>query len=109
VVCLDWGFAAPLRFTDPALHVEEPIWRVRGGGARALEGDAQRLYLLHERAYAVFPFGPALLDAVAALPPGAVSLRRHPDRTGDTAFLSLRFAGPHRLVYHGGRFEVQLR
>jgi hypothetical protein len=109
VVALDWGFAIPLRWTDPSLRVDEPIWRLRGRprARRELEGDAKSVYLLHERPYAVFPFGPALLDALAALPSEAYALERHLDRGGDTAFVSLRFAGPHRLVYRGGRFEVQ--
>ena len=109
MVCLDWGFAGPLRFLDPSLRVAEPIWTMRGRHPSALEGDAQRVYLLHERPYSVFPFGSALLDALAGLPPGAVTLEKHLDRSGDTAFVSLRFAGPHRLVYRGGRFEVLLR
>jgi hypothetical protein len=109
VVALDWGFAGPLRWTDPSLRVDEPIWRMRGRGRRELEGNGDSIYLLHERPLAVFPFGPALLDALAALPPDSYQLERHADRSGDTAFVSLRFAGPHRLVYRGGRFEVQLR
>lgn len=109
VVCLDWGFAGPLRFTSRDLAVDEPIWRLRSRRPPRLEGGAERVYLLYEAPYAVFPFGSALLDALAALPPDAVTLRRHADRRGDTAFVSLRFAGPHRLDYRGGRFEVQLR
>jgi hypothetical protein len=109
LVALDWGFAGPLRFTDPALRIDEPIWRMRGRHPTTLEGDDTSVYLLHERPLAVFPFGPALLDAVAALPPGQARIEPHADRDGDTAFVTLRFAGPHRLVYRGGRFEVQLR
>ena len=109
LVALDWGFAGPLRFADPALRVDEPIWRMRGRRPSTLEGDDTSVYLLHERPLAVFPFGPALLDAVAALPPGSARVEPHADRDGDTAFVTLRFAGPHRLVYRGGRFEVQLR
>jgi hypothetical protein len=108
VVALDWGFAAPLRFADPTLRVEEPIWKMRGRKPTVLEGDDTSVYLLHERPLAVFPFAPALLDAIAARPDSA-RIERHPDREGDTAFLTLHFAGPHRLVYRGGRFEVQLR
>lgn len=109
LVCLDWGFAGPLRFLDSELRVDEPIWWMRGRRPVALEGDAHSIYLLHERPYAVFPFGAALLDAIAGLDPGQVTLERYADRAGDTAFVSVRFAGPHRLVYRGGRFEVQLR
>jgi hypothetical protein len=109
VVSLDWGFAGPLRFTDARLDVEEPIWRLRGQRPIAIEGDASQVYLLHEPGYAVFPFGERLLTALTALPPGAATVERHVDRAGDTAFLSLRFARPHRLVYRGRRFEVELR
>jgi hypothetical protein len=111
VVALDWGFAGPLRWADASLRIEEPIWRLRGRAQarREIEGDARSIYLLHDRPHAVFPFGPALLEALAALPPGSYALARHADRAGDPAFVSLRFAGPHRLVYRGGRFEVQLR
>ena len=111
VVALDWGFAGPLRWADPSLRVDEPIWRLRGRARarREIEGDATSVYLLHERRFAVFPFGPALLDALAAVPADAWRLERHPDRSGDTAFVSLRFDGPHRLAYSGGRFEVEMR
>ncbi|HVN36947.1 MAG TPA: glycosyltransferase family 39 protein [Myxococcota bacterium] len=109
LVALDWGFAGPLRFADPSLRVDEPIWGMRGRHPSALEGDDTSVYLLHERPLAVFPFGAALLDAVAALPVGSARVEPHLDRDGDTAFVTLRFAGPHRLLYRGGRFEVQLR
>jgi len=109
LVALDWGFAGPLRFADPSLRVDEPIWRMRGRHPSTLEGDDTSVYLLHERSLAVFPFGAALLDAVAALPAGSARIEPHVDRDGDTAFVTLRFAGPHRLLYRGGRFEVQLR
>ncbi len=109
VVCLDWGFAGPLRFTSRDLAVDEPIWRLRSRRPPLLEGGPERVYLFYEERYAVFPFGSALQDALAVLPPGAVTLRRHADRSGDTAFVSVRFAGPHRLAYRGGHFEVQLR
>jgi hypothetical protein len=109
VVCLDWGFAGPLRMASRELAVDEPVWRLRHPQPQVLEGDAASVYLLYERDYAVYPFGAALLAAIAELPPGAATLGRHVDRQGDTAFLSLRFAGPHRLVYRGGRFEVELR
>jgi hypothetical protein len=108
-VCVDWGFAGPLRLSEPALRVEEPIWQLRRRRPTTLTGDARDVYLFFEPAYAVFPFGAALGRALAALPPGAATLERHPDRAGDPAFVSLRFAGPHRLHYRGGRFEVELR
>ena len=109
VVCVDWGFAGPLRFADASLDVEEPIWKLRGQRPVAMEGEPSQIYLLHEPNIAVFQFGTALLAAVAALPPGSATLERHLDRSGDTAFLSLRFARPHRLVYRARRFEVELR
>jgi hypothetical protein len=89
--------------------VDEPVWRLRSRRPPALEGGPERVYLLYEPHFEVFPFGAALLRALPALPAGAAKLERHLDRRGDTAFLSLRFAGPHRLVYRGGRFEVELR
>jgi hypothetical protein len=108
IVCLDWGFAVPLRVANPALTVDEPIWRLRGGGRHSLAGDEQTVYLLHEPPYAVFPFGPLLLDAAKQAPTGAVRVQRHPDRAGDTAFVSVRFSGPHRLHYGGGKLVVKL-
>jgi hypothetical protein len=108
VVCLDWGFAIPLRLAAPELDVDDAIWRLRGGARQSLAGDGRSVYLLHEPDYAVFPFGPQLLDAVKAAPPGAVRVQRHPDRTGAPAFVSVRFAGPHRLHWGGGRLVVKL-
>jgi hypothetical protein len=110
VVCLDWGFAGPLRFTDPQLDVEEPLWALRRPRQPlAMQGDASQVYLLHEPRYAVFPFGERLLAALTALPPGSASIERHAGRSGDTDFLAVRFARPHRLVYRDRRFEVELR
>jgi hypothetical protein len=111
VVCTDWGFGEPLRLVAPRLEISEPFWQLRRprATAPALEGDADDLYLAWEPAYAVFPFGTAMLEAVAALPAGAAEVRHHADRSGDPAFVSVRFARPHRLAYRGGRVEVQLR
>jgi hypothetical protein len=110
VVCLDWGFAGQLRFTDPRLDVEEPIWTLRRPRQPvAMEGNARQVYLLHEPPYAVFPFGERFLAALTALPPGSASIERHAGRSGDTDFLAVRFARPHRLVYRDRRFEVELR
>jgi hypothetical protein len=108
VVCLDWGFAIPLRLAAPGLGVDDAIWRLRGGARQTLAGDEHSVYLLHDRDHAVFPFGAQLLDAVKTAPPGAVRVVRHPDRSGDPAFVSVRFAGPHRLHYGGGRLRVEL-
>ena len=64
----------------------------------------------HEAAVAdeVFDLGPRLLEAVAALPPDAVTVRVHADRSGQPAFRSISFARPHELVYRGA-VEVRLR
>ena len=111
-VGLDWGFRAPLELTAPRLEIEEPIWRMRhvpqGGAGWELRGTARHRYLVHEAPYAVFDVGAALLEAVRDLPPGAVHIRRHLDREGDPAFVSVRFTRPHDLLYRGG-FVVTLR
>jgi hypothetical protein len=69
-------------------------------------------YLLWDRDLAVFPVGPAFLDAVRALGSERVAIRVHADREGDPAFVSVRIAGPHRIVYRGPNaaapFEVSL-
>jgi hypothetical protein len=108
-VCLDWGFAGPLRFAQPGLRIDEAVWRLRAKQPPALTGDANDVYLFFQRDYQVYPYGLALAQALTALPPGAATLTRHADRAGETAFVSLRFAGPHRLVYRDGRFQVELR
>ena len=108
-VALDWGFAGPLRFVAPDLQVQEPIWAMGIAPSTTLRGGAGQVYLVLEPEYAVFPYGPALLRAIAGLPPDAVHVHHHVDREGDTAFVSLRFAGPHALVYRGGHVEVQLQ
>jgi hypothetical protein len=112
VVSLDWGFHAPLRFTRPELELDEPIWRMhqargRGPGV-TLRGGPQHVYLVQEPGYHVFDVGQALLDAIRRLPMGAAVVREHRDRSGDTAFRSIRFARPHELVYRG-TFDVRLR
>jgi hypothetical protein len=109
VVSLDWGFHAPLRFLAPALDLREPVWALQGA-ARAgirLEGTPQTVYLVQEPRYKVFDAGDELLAAVARLPDGSATVRRHADRLGETAFLSVRFARSHRLVYRE-RLEVVL-
>jgi len=109
VVSLDWGFHAPLRFLAPNLDLREPVWQLRGAAALGaqLEGTPQTVYLVQDPRYRVFDLGQDLLAAAARLPEGAASVRAHADRTGDTAFLSVRIARPHRLVYRG-RLEVEL-
>ena len=66
------------------------------------------MYLVYEGDYAVFDYGERLLEAVRELPPGAVVIRRHDDRVGDVAFLSIRFARDHRLAYDGN-FAVDIQ
>ena len=105
VVSLDWGFDGPLRFEDRGLRLVEPIWRMRRarktGKPWRFDGTPRHVYLVYEGDYAVFDYGERLLEAVRELPPGAVVIRRHSDRVGDVAFLSIRFARDHRLVYDG--------
>jgi hypothetical protein len=109
VVSLDWGFHAPLRFLAPQLDLREPIWTLRGGAGAGtrLDGAAGTVYLVQDARYRVFDLGQAFLAAVAHLPAGAAAVRAHPDRSGATAFVSVRVARPHRLVYRG-RLEVEL-
>lgn len=102
VVSLDWGFHGQLLFRDPGLRLIEPIWR-RGGWH--LDGSETSIYLLHENDYAVFDYGAAFRAMLRQLPSDAAVIRRHEDREGDTAFLSVRFSRPHRLVYRGA-FEI---
>jgi hypothetical protein len=109
VVSLDWGFHAPLRFLAPQLDLREPVWTLLGAagtGAR-LEGAPGTVYLVQDPRYRVFDLGQELVAAVARLPAGSASVRAHPDRRGETAFLSVRIARPHRLVYRE-RLEVEL-
>jgi hypothetical protein len=116
VVSLDWGFHAQLHFLDRALELRDPVWRMIDKSPHAppqiSDGDAHTVYLVNDRDFAVFPTGPAFLDAVQKLDPRQVTIRRHADREGDPAFVSIRFAGPHRIVYRGSRaarpFEVIL-
>jgi hypothetical protein len=115
-VSLDWGFHAQLRFLAPQLELREPIWALARWNAQAAswtsEGDERTRYLLWDRDLAVFPFGPAFLDAVRGVDSTRVAIRVHADHEGDPAFFSVRIAGPHRIVYRGQRaarpFEVIL-
>jgi len=112
IVSLDWGLDGPLRFTAPELRLVEPIWKLQRTGKRGegwlYDGDPEHVYLLYVDEYALFDFGASLLEAVRSLPPGSATIRTHLDRSGDPAFLSVRIARPHRLVYRRG-FEVRLR
>jgi hypothetical protein len=107
VVSLDWGFHAPLRLVRPGLALAEPVWQIRGRPV-SLRGGPEHLYLVHEPGNQVFHLGQALLDAVADLPPDAVRVRVHGDRSGRPAFRTVAFARPHELVYRG-TLEVRLR
>jgi hypothetical protein len=111
VVSLDWGIDAPLRFIAPGTSAEEPIWRLQAGSRAAtrLEATPDRVYVLFEPEYAVFPFGSALLEAVAALPAGTAVVEQRNDREGAPVLRVVSFPAPHELVYRGGRFEVEPR
>jgi hypothetical protein len=116
-VSLDWGFHAQLRFLDRGLELREPVWRLLwaepGALPIALEGDERTRYLLWDRRDSVFPLGAAFLDAVQRLGPERIEIRRHLDREGSPAFVSIRIAAPHRIVYRGAGarrpIEVMLR
>jgi hypothetical protein len=111
-VSLDWGFDGPLRFAARDLAAVEPIWEMRKahllGRTWRFVGTPQNVYLVFEEDLAVFDFGPQFLAMVRDMAPGSVSIRRHLDREGDLAFLSVRFARPHQLTY-GRKFEARLR
>ncbi|MFC1684216.1 glycosyltransferase family 39 protein [Pseudomonadota bacterium] len=99
VVSLDWGFHGQLLFQAPGLRLIEPIWQMHRSWR--LDGSPAVVYLLHEDAYAVFDYHTRFLSMLRGLPSDAVVIRRHADREGDTAFVSVRFTRPHRLIYDG--------
>jgi hypothetical protein len=108
VVTLDWGFHQPLRFLNRDLPVIETIWELRGsGGGRpwSLDGGPEHVYLLPLPSLAVFDSGDSFLSAVGQLQTDDVEARTHRDGRGEPAFISVRIARPHRLVYRD-RFEV---
>ncbi|MBW2419506.1 MAG: hypothetical protein JRH19_13225, partial [Deltaproteobacteria bacterium] len=111
VVSLDWGFHEPLLFLTDRIQLVEPIWSIphalRRGHPWAHEGDALTVYLVHDEPYDLFGLGPDFLSAVRTLPSDRVEIREHLDREGAVSFLSVRFLGPHRLVY-SGRFSLRL-
>jgi hypothetical protein len=49
---------------------------------------------------------------VSGISSSRIAVRRHLDRDGEPAFVSVRIAGPHRIVYRGAHsarpFEVIL-
>lgn len=110
-VGLDWGFSGPMKWTTRELEVVEPIWLMRRPHISKqkwqIDGGPENVYLVFEDELAVFEFGSEFLALVNALPPGDASIRRHADREGDVAFLSVRFPRPHRLAY-SGRFELDM-
>jgi uncharacterized membrane protein len=112
VVSLDWGFHGPLRFAARDLPGVEPIWTLRGVGrarrAWSFNGTPQHVYVFFDEDLAVFDFGRKFRAMLGGVPPESVNVRRHLDREGDLAFLSARFARPHRLTY-AGEFEVELQ
>jgi hypothetical protein len=109
VVSLDWGIDAPLRFAAPGIAAEEPIWRLHAGAGRGtrLTGTPDHVYVTWEPAFAVFPFGSALEEAVARLPAGSARVEHLADREGSPVLRAVRFAAPHALVYRRGRFDVE--
>jgi hypothetical protein len=110
VTSLDWGFDAPLRLLRPDLELDEPVWRMFGapGATHALRGEPGDVILVWAPGFEVFPFGAQLAVALRSLPSGAVEVSEHTDRLGAPAFVSIRFARRHELVYRRG-FEVRLR
>jgi len=112
VVSLDWGFHGPLRFAARDLAGIEPIWTLRRAGrakrAWSFAGTPQHVYVFFDEDLAVFDFGSRFRAMLDGVPSESVSVRRHVDREGDLAFLSVRFARPHRLTY-AGEFEVELQ
>ena len=110
VTSLDWGFDAPLRLLRPDLDLDEPVWRMFGapGATHVLHGEPGDVVLVWAPGFEVFPFGAQLAAALRSLPPGTVEIAEHTDRLGAPAFVSIRFARRHELVYRGG-FEVRLR
>jgi hypothetical protein len=115
-VSLDWGFHAPLHFLDRSLELREPIWtllqRRPGSAPWTFRGDAHTRYLLWEPDFEVFGVGRVFLAAAREKGSDRIEIRRHLDHQGDPAFLSVRIAGPHRIVYRGlgaaRPFEVEL-
>jgi hypothetical protein len=110
VVSLDWGFHEPLLFLTDRTLLLEPIWALpralQRGRPWAHQGDAQTVYLVHDTPYDLFGLGPSLLTTARALPPEQVEIRPHRDREGEISFLSVRFLGPHQLLYTG-RFSLR--
>ena len=109
-VSLDWGFHEPLLFLTTKQALIEPIWTLhqllRQGRPWVHPGDVNHHYLVRDAPYDLFQLGPKLLALARDLDPDRVEVRTHTDRQGDPAFYSVRFKGPHRLIY-AGEFEVR--
>ena len=112
VVSLDWGFHEPLLFLTRQTRLVESIWSLpqtlAQGKPWVFEADAQTVYLVHDIPYDLFGLGPKLLLAARLAQTPAARITPHRDRTGDPAFYSVRFAGPHQLSYDG-QFRVRPR
>jgi hypothetical protein len=110
-VSLDWGLHEPLLFLTARARLEEPIWRLqhaaRSGRPARLAGRAGDLYLLHPPDYDLFGFGPPFLAALERLGPGAAETLTYRDREGRVAFLAVRLAADHRIVFSRG-VEIEL-
>jgi hypothetical protein len=114
-ISLDWGFHEPLLFLTRNARLLEPIWEIgpasRSAEGWRFEGDAGDLYLVHDRDYDLFGFGPRFLAAARSVEegqPGSVVLRAHHDREGQVAFHSVRFRQDHEIHYRR-IFRIELR
>jgi hypothetical protein len=109
-VSLDWGFHSPIVFLTTKEGLLEPIWTIPRLLARGRpwvhHGNANYHYLAHDEPFDLFQLGPKFLAATEALGPELAEIRPHVDRQGTVAFYSVRFLGPHQLVYTGD-FEVR--
>lgn len=108
VVSLDWGFHEPLLFLTERVPLHEPIWSIvpalAAGRAWHHDGDGATRYLVHEARYDLFGLGPKLLRSARRLPEERRTIEPWTDREGGTAFVSVRFPFPHRLVFNGAFF-----
>ena len=112
VLSLDWGFHETLGFLTrgptlidaypriPAMVSQRGVWESAG--------SPEHVYLVHDEPYDLFGYGPLFLRAAARLPPAQVTLRRHLDGEGELAFVSVRFARPHRIVFGRTGFDIRL-
>lgn len=112
VVSLDWGFHANLAFLRPDVTLREPTWKLTAltqqqGGAWSFYGGPGTLYLFHPGRFDLLGFAPAFRGALRELDPSTYRLRRHRDREGAPAFLSVELLREHRLGYRGA-FEFEL-